>query len=271
MVLKGYMLWDMGQLNSTCRAPPRSSRTRRGRSKRRGVAVQVVNLKKHFFEKPGDHFIGSRVETRRSAGIRRSGVRIPAPSVRFTRYESTGFNVCSPAGARDRSRSRRARGLGPRSHGGGGRQDGGGALGGAPSEGGRGRSGGGGGGGAASGDAGVVAAAAGGALLLLPPPPLLFISGRVARPLHRRLTSPATITAAIAAAGCQPRLHLAATRHPPPALPPRQRSHILRPRLHRRRRHRRRNRLRGVRDVLPRKHGRRIMTPSSSSSSSAER
>jgi hypothetical protein len=30
MGLKGYRLWDMGQLDSTCRAPPRGVLHRRG-------------------------------------------------------------------------------------------------------------------------------------------------------------------------------------------------------------------------------------------------
>jgi hypothetical protein len=41
MGLKGYRLWVMGQLVSTCRAPPLDGEVQQ--QKVRGVAVQVVN------------------------------------------------------------------------------------------------------------------------------------------------------------------------------------------------------------------------------------
>jgi hypothetical protein len=65
MGLKGCSLWVMGQMNSTCRAPPRR------RTKPSPVAaVQVESLRKQTLE-PRFHFTGSRhqeVETRALSG-----------------------------------------------------------------------------------------------------------------------------------------------------------------------------------------------------------
>jgi hypothetical protein len=56
MGLKGYMLWVMGQLDSTCRAPPRNSCPTQTAaptpSNARGVAVHKLHLKRHIL-KPG--------------------------------------------------------------------------------------------------------------------------------------------------------------------------------------------------------------------------
>jgi hypothetical protein len=70
MGLKGYRLWAMGQLDSTCRAPPREGLdAKRGellalRLVLLGVArYKLTHLKGNF--EPGYHGSGSRVETRR--------------------------------------------------------------------------------------------------------------------------------------------------------------------------------------------------------------
>jgi hypothetical protein len=50
MGLKGYRLWVMGQLDSTCRAPPRRSSRALARpaAPRRSAAVQVAFVKANF-------------------------------------------------------------------------------------------------------------------------------------------------------------------------------------------------------------------------------
>jgi hypothetical protein len=72
MGLKGYRLWDMGQLHSTCRAPPRQHAVlRRRRFPHRGElyaelrnASRVVALQVEFERqtlKPVFHLIGYRL------------------------------------------------------------------------------------------------------------------------------------------------------------------------------------------------------------------
>jgi hypothetical protein len=99
MGLKGYRLWAMGQLDSTCRAPPRSA-TAAGRRlfnlnhRRNGVSHQLthnLHLRHHrldvtaqvVFEskglKPGDHFMGPRVETRRLSSYGPAGFNLHKP------------------------------------------------------------------------------------------------------------------------------------------------------------------------------------------------
>jgi hypothetical protein len=59
MGLKGYRLWAMGQLDSTCRAPPRApSGTRAASPHCSGTSIPIVraNLKK-----PGHRIVGARV------------------------------------------------------------------------------------------------------------------------------------------------------------------------------------------------------------------
>jgi hypothetical protein len=82
MGLKGYRLWVMGQLDSTCRAPPRRERFAAGRTRERGrqvgqhldVAVQVGwILKQQTLKPPGYHFICSRVAARPGGSKRRYG------------------------------------------------------------------------------------------------------------------------------------------------------------------------------------------------------
>jgi hypothetical protein len=71
MDLKGHRLWAMGQLDSTCRAPPLDEPTgtlhgefRRsgcgGHGQRRGVALQVA-FRKANFETGFYHLIGYRL------------------------------------------------------------------------------------------------------------------------------------------------------------------------------------------------------------------
>jgi hypothetical protein len=68
MGLKGYRLWAMGQLDSTCRAPPHPRvlvlyPLKIAATLFRAVVVAKLSLKKHML-KPGYHIKGSRVETR---------------------------------------------------------------------------------------------------------------------------------------------------------------------------------------------------------------
>jgi hypothetical protein len=68
MGLKGYRLWVMGQLDSTCRAPPRVHgdalpEAPPERLRRRVARTSKTNVKQQTL-KPGYHFVGSRVETR---------------------------------------------------------------------------------------------------------------------------------------------------------------------------------------------------------------
>jgi hypothetical protein len=70
MGLKGYRLWVMGQLDSTCRAPPRHHEVPRllqrlehlhavGVAQHRGVALQVAFERQTL--KPVFHLIGYRL------------------------------------------------------------------------------------------------------------------------------------------------------------------------------------------------------------------
>jgi hypothetical protein len=95
MGLKGYRLWDMGQMNATCRAPPRHGYAPRLDAavavhalfhgnlrqdvRHQVVAVQVV-FEKAKFETTFAHFIGAGVGTRRFRAL----------------WRSTAFNVYSP-------------------------------------------------------------------------------------------------------------------------------------------------------------------------------
>jgi hypothetical protein len=54
MGLKGYRLWAMGQLDSTCRAPPHDGVQRRVRGLVPGVAAQVQFDTSSKLWKPGD-------------------------------------------------------------------------------------------------------------------------------------------------------------------------------------------------------------------------
>jgi hypothetical protein len=97
MGLKGYRLWDMGQLDSTCRAPPHAHCGQ-------GVAVQVDPFESKGL-KPGYHFVGSRVETGcLHGGGFRGGERERRERERERRGEATDLNLstapprCSAAG-----------------------------------------------------------------------------------------------------------------------------------------------------------------------------
>jgi hypothetical protein len=80
MGLKGYRLWAMDQLDSTCRAPPRGPLFCARTDSSLGVAVQVERVSKRSSQDI-THFIGLRVE--KSSCILR-------------RYDSTGYNLYSP-------------------------------------------------------------------------------------------------------------------------------------------------------------------------------
>jgi hypothetical protein len=65
MGLKGYRLWAMGQLDSTCRAPPRPAARPGAAGAGRGTWTRCVAVQDAFERhilKPGIHLIGARVE-----------------------------------------------------------------------------------------------------------------------------------------------------------------------------------------------------------------
>ena len=64
MGLKGYMLWVMGQLDSTCRAPPQVAKARGEHAADEQVAHRDVALQVAFERqtlKPVFHLIGVRL------------------------------------------------------------------------------------------------------------------------------------------------------------------------------------------------------------------
>jgi hypothetical protein len=73
MGLKGHRLWDMGQLDSTCRAPPQV-----GELTLRGVAMQVEYLKGTTL-KPGYHFDRTSLETRALSELWVEWIRLVQP------------------------------------------------------------------------------------------------------------------------------------------------------------------------------------------------
>jgi hypothetical protein len=69
MGLKGYRLWDMGQLDSTCGAPRLEVPARRGEVQRRGAARVAGQRVRRGAQQRGDH---QRVAPR----VRFSGFRV---------------------------------------------------------------------------------------------------------------------------------------------------------------------------------------------------
>jgi hypothetical protein len=107
MGLKGYRLWVMGQLDSTCRAPPRGRAGERGvnRPERgarqhvtRDAAAQVEFGRKGL--KPVYHVIGARVETTWVPGAFQLRVRGSqrAPPRRDPRHEAHSPRQVGAAG-----------------------------------------------------------------------------------------------------------------------------------------------------------------------------
>jgi hypothetical protein len=73
MVLKGFRLWAMGQLDSSCRAPPRALEQRRPRCSGTRWKLKSKGLK------PVSHSICSRVETGRAQARGSNWIRVVPP------------------------------------------------------------------------------------------------------------------------------------------------------------------------------------------------